>query len=63
MTKPIILVKVYAINYCMSFKELKRSLISDFLASAHIEIFGRTYLFVMRLPIGFTLFYTQGIFV
>ena len=31
----------------MSFKELKRFLISNFLASADIKAFGRTYIFTM----------------
>ena len=47
----------------MSFKQLKRSLINNFLASADIKVFGRTYLFTMLLLIGLTLFYTQGVFV
>ena len=59
MTKPIILVKI-CYKYCMSFKDLKRFLISNFLASADIKVFGCTYLFKMLL---LHFFYTQGVFV
>ena len=60
MTKPIIVVK--NINYCMSFKELKRFLISNFLASTDIKVFGCTYLFAMLLLIGLALFLHPGCF-
>ena len=40
----------------MPFKELKRFLISNFLASADIKVFGCTYLFTMLLVIGLALF-------
>ena len=57
MTKPIIVVK-YAINYCMSFKWLKRFLmINNFLVSTDIKVFGCTYLFVMLLLIGLALLF------
>ena len=44
VTKPIILVKTFykLCTYCMSFKQLKRFLVSNFLASADIKVFGHT---------------------
>ena len=45
------------INYCMSFKQLKRFLISNFLASADIKVFGHTY---VRIPI-FTMLFLIGL--
>ena len=56
MTKPIILVKI-------CYKLLKIVLVSNFLASADIRVFGRTCLFAMLLLIGLALFYTPGVFV
>ena len=53
MTKPIILVKI-------CYKLLKIVLVSNFLASADIRVFGRTCLFAMLLLNGLTLFYTTG---
>ena len=41
---------------------LKRFLISNFLASADIKVFGRTYLFTMLLLIGLALFLHPGCF-
>ena len=62
MTKPIIVVKIcYKLLYII--QELKRVLISNFLASTDIKVFGRTYLFAILLLIGLALFYTQGVFV
>ena len=49
--------KKYAINYCMSFKELKVFLIK--LASADIKAFGHTCLFALLLLIGLELFTPQ----
>ena len=59
MTKPIIVVKICCKLLCHS----SRFLISNFLASTDIKVFGRTYLFAMLLLIGLALFYTQGVFV
>ena len=62
MTKPIIVVKIcYKLLYVIQV--VKRFLISHFLASNDIKVFGRTYLFAMLLLIGLALFYTQGVFV
>ena len=55
VTKPIILVKIcyklltYVIQVCMY---VVSNIFSDFLASADIKAFGRTYLFAMLLLIG-----------
>ena len=63
MTKPIIVVKIcYKLLYVIQVVS-KRFLISNFLASADIKVFGRTYLFAMLLLIGLALFYTRGVFV
>ena len=59
MTKPIIVVKIcYKLLYVIQVV-----LISIFLASTDIKVFGHTYLFAMLLLIGLVLFYTQGVFV
>ena len=42
---------------------LKIVLVSNFLASADIRVFGRTCLFAMLLLIGLALFYTPGVVV
>ena len=63
VTKPIIVVKIcYKLLYIIQVVK-KRFLISNFLASTDIKVFGHTYLFAMLLLIGLTLFYTQGVFV
>ena len=55
MTKLIIVVKIcYKLLYVIQV--VKRFLISSFLASTDIKVFGRTYLFAMLLLIGLTLF-------
>ena len=55
MTKPIIVVKIcYKLLYVIQV--VKRFLISNFLASNDIKVFGRTYLFAMLLLIGLALF-------
>ena len=55
MTKPIIVVKIcYKLLYVI--QEVKRFLISNFLASNDIKVFGRTYIFAMLLLIGLALF-------
>ena len=59
MTKSIIVLTICYKLLCHS----SRFLISNFLASTDIKVFGRTYLFAMLLLIGLTLFYTQGGFV
>ena len=64
MTKPIIVVKIcYKLLYVIQVDKRLKILISDFLASADIKVFGCTYLFAMLLLIGLALFYTQGVFV
>ena len=61
-TKPIIVVKIcYKLLYVIQV--VKKFLISNFLASNDIKVFGRTYPFAMLLLIGLALFYTQGVFV
>ena len=57
VTKPIIVVKIYY-KLLYVIQVVKRFLISDFLASTDIKVFGRTYLFTMLLMIGLALFYT-----
>ena len=57
--KSIIVVTICYKLLCHS----SRFLISNFLASTDIKVFGRTYLFAMLVLIGLTLFYTQGVFV
>ena len=58
MTKPIIVVKIcYKLLYV-----IQRFLISNFLASTDIKVFGRTYLFAMLLLIGLALFFTPRVF-
>ena len=59
MTKSIIVVTICYKLLCHS----SRFLISNFLASTDIKVFGCTYLFAMLLLIGLALFYTQGVFV
>ena len=59
MTKSIIVVTICYKLLCQS----SRFLISNFLASTDIKVFGRTYLFAMLLLIDLALFYTQGVFV
>ena len=59
MTKSIIVVTICYKLLCHS----SRFLISNFLASTDIKVFGHTYLFAMLLLIGLALFYTQGVFV
>ena len=61
MTKPIIVVKIcYKLLYVI--QAVKGFLISDFLASTDIKVFGRTYLFAMLLLIGLALFLHPGRF-
>ena len=61
MTKPIIVVKIcYKLLYVIQV--VKRFLISNFLASTDIKVFGRTYLFAMLLLIGLALFLHPGCF-
>ena len=61
MTKPIIVVKIcYKLLYVIQV--VKRFLISNFLASTDIKVFGRTYLFAMLLLIGLALFLHPGYF-
>ena len=55
MTKPIIVVKMHY-KLLHVIQVVKRFLISNFLASTDIKVFGRTYLFTMLLPIGLALF-------
>ena len=58
MTKSIIVVKIcYKLLYVIQVVK-KRFLISNFLVSTDIKVFGRTYLFAMLLLIGLALFYT-----
>ena len=58
MTKPIIVVKIcYKPLYVIEV--VKFFLISNFLASADIKVFGCTYLFTMLLLIGLTLFISR----
>ena len=52
MTKSIIVVTICYKILCHS----SRFLISNFLASTDIKVFGRTYLFAMLLLIGLALF-------
>ena len=59
MTKSIIVVTICYKLLCHS----SRFLISNFLASTDIKVFGRTYLFAMLLLISLALFYIQGVFV
>ena len=59
MTKSIIVVTICYKLLCHS----SRFLISNFLASTDIKVFGHTYLCAMLLLIGLALFYTQGVFV
>ena len=62
MTKPIIVVKIcYKLLYVIQVVKKIFKLISNFLASTDIKVFGHTYLFAMLLLFGFTLFYTQGV--
>ena len=58
MTKSIIVVTICYKLLCHS----SRFLISNFLASTDINVFGRTYLFVMLLLIGLALFLHPGCF-
>ena len=61
MTKPIIVVKIcYKLLYVIQV--VKKILISNFLASTDIKVFGRTYLFAMLLLIGLALFLHPGCF-
>ena len=61
MTKPIIVVTIcYKLLYVIQV--VKRFLISNFLASTDIKVFGRTYLFAMLLLIGLALFLHPGCF-
>ena len=61
MTKPIIVMKIcYKLLYVIQV--VKKILISKFLASTNIKVFGRTYLFVMLLLIGLALFLHPGCF-
>ena len=62
MTKPIIVAKICCKLLYVNQVD-KRVLISNFLASTDIKVFGCTYLFAMLLLIGLALFYTQGVFV
>ena len=58
MTKPIIVVKIcYKLLYV-----IQRFLISNFLASTDIKVFGHTYLFSMLFLIGLALFLHPGCF-
>ena len=62
VTKPIIVVKIcYKLLFVIQV--VKRFLISNFLASTDIKVFGRTYLFTILFLISLALFYTQGVFV
>ena len=63
MTKPIIVKICYKLLYVIQVVKKINFLISNFLASTDIKVFGRTYLFAILLLIGLTLFYTQGVFV
>ena len=55
MTKSITVVKIcYKLLYVIQV--VKRFLMSNFLASTDIKVFGCTYLFGMLLLIGLTLF-------
>ena len=58
MTKSIIVVTICYKLLCHS----SRFLISNFLASTDIKVFGRTYLFAMLLLIGLALFFTPRVF-
>ena len=58
MTKSIIVVTICYKLLCHS----SRFLISNFLASTDINVFGRTYLFAMLLLIGLALFLHPGCF-
>ena len=58
MTKSIIVVTICYKLLCHS----SRFLISNFLASTDIKVFGRTYLFAMLLLIGLALFLHSGCF-
>ena len=58
MTKSIIVVTICYKLLCHS----SRFLISNFLASTDIKVFGRTYLFAMLLLIGLALFLHPGCF-
>ena len=61
MTKPIIVVKIcYKLLYVIQV--VKRFLISNFLASTDIKVFGRTYLFAILLLIGLAHFLHPGCF-
>ena len=61
MTKPIIVVIIcYKLLYVIQV--VKKILISTFLASTDIKVFGRTYLFAMLLLIGLALFLYPGCF-
>ena len=60
MTKPIIIVTIcYKLLHVI---QLSRFLISNFLASTDVKVFGRTYLFAMLLLIGLALFLYPGCF-
>ena len=55
MTSPIIVVKIcYKLLYVIQV--VKRFLISNFVASTNIKVFGHTYLFAMLLLIDLALF-------
>ena len=58
MTKSIIVVTICYKLLCHS----SRFLISNFLASTDINVFGRTYLFAILLLIGLALFLHPGCF-
>ena len=58
VTKSIIVVTICYKLLCHS----SRFLISNFLASTDINVFGRTYLFAMLLLIGLALFLHPGCF-
>ena len=58
MTKSIIVVTICYKLLCHS----SRFLISNFLASTDIKVFGRTYLLAMLLLIGLALFFTPRVF-
>ena len=58
MTKSIIVVTICYKLLCHS----SRFLISNFLVSTDIKVFGRTYLFAMLLLIGLALFLHPGCF-
>ena len=63
MTKPIIVVTIcYKLLYVIQVVKKIFNLISNFLASTDIKVFGRTYLFTMLLLIGLTLFLHPGCF-